>query len=87
MLNEQVRQYRIVQKKSELIQKLKDLQIKEEKLRYFEQLEKIGLGVAKAAIQVKPQEEKKEEEVFVAAPSERTKGSDKAGKTKSAKSA
>ena len=59
-----------LQKRRQIAERLKELQAKEEKLSYFEQQEKIMLGVSRAP-KFRPIEDVQEEEQFVAPPTER----------------
>lgn len=63
---------RVHQRKIAIAERLKELTEKEEKLRYFEMEDKIKVGIAKAPKEIII-EDVKEEETFVAAPSERGK--------------
>ena len=69
--NEEVEASRIEQRKREIADMLLELQAKEEKLNFFEQREKISLGISR----MPPEEtaEAEEEEIFVAAPGTKAK--------------
>ena len=60
----------IKKKKEELVQKLLELKVRDEKLRFFEQEEKINLGVSLQP-KIMETEDVEEEEIFVNAPGER----------------
>ncbi|CAD5116272.1 DgyrCDS5179 [Dimorphilus gyrociliatus] len=69
-LKKEIEAMKVDQEKKEIAEKLIQLQNREEKLSYFEQLEKIKLGIQRGP-KIVPITEVKEEEEFVAAPGER----------------
>lgn len=69
-LKQEMEVIKIDQEKKDIAEKLIQLQKREEKLSYFEQLEKIKLGIQRAP-KIVPIKEVTEEEEFVAAPGER----------------
>ena len=68
----QIKEFEIHQKKIAIAEKLNELQRTEEKLRYFEEEQKIKLGI-KRQPKFRPIEDETEKEQFVAAPTERAK--------------
>ena len=72
-LNKEVSEQQLKARKQAIVDRLMEIQAKDEKLRYFEQLEKIELGISERP-DIKPIEDIKEEEIFVAAPGERGRG-------------
>ena len=68
----QIKDFETQQRKIAIAQRLSDLQQTEEKLRYFEQEQKIKLGIKRQPL-IRPIEDEIEQEQFVAAPTERSK--------------
>ena len=71
-LEKQEADFALTQKKLDIATRLNELQRTEEKLRYFEQEQKIKLGI-KRQPRMPPPEAEAEQEQFVAAPGERSK--------------
>jgi len=69
-IDRQVEQHRISQKKKDLVQRILDLQAREEKLRYFEKQSQIELKISERPPDPHVEEAISEEE-FVAPPGER----------------
>ena len=67
LLDEHVKSVEMDKRKREIADRLLELKDKEEKLSFFEQLGKISLGISRIR-EEKSLEDKKEEELFVSAP-------------------
>jgi hypothetical protein len=64
---------RVAEKKREMMERILELRARDEKLRFFEQADRIELGIASKTSKEAPEKVGKEE-VFVAAPGERGRG-------------
>ena len=73
LVDEQIEELRNQKRREELAKRLVSLQQKEEKLRYFEEQDKIKTGISRKKYE-KPIEDIREEELFVLPPGERGKG-------------
>ena len=71
LLNEQIKAYELQRRKLDIGKKLQSLQEKEEKLRLFEEQDRIALGISKAPQRRKLDKLNFEDEVFVLPPGER----------------
>ena len=67
LVDDHIKKATMEKRKKEIADRLIELREKEEKLRFFEQIEKINLGISRRVIR-KPIEDKEEEEIFVAPP-------------------
>ena len=72
-LEGEMERVRRLHKKASIEQRLKELKAREERLRFFEQEDKIHLSISQLP-RMRPIEDVKEEEQFVGTPGERGKG-------------
>ena len=72
-LDAEMERVRKLQKKASIEQRLKELKSREERLRFFEEEDKIHLSISQLP-RMRPIEDVKEEEQFVGTPAERGKG-------------